>query len=127
MKTQPDAQRSATGTEEAEPSTESSVGDRNDTWAELIKPVFMVDVLQCEHCGGRMKVVVVIGSPTATARNLECLGHYFPRAAPGASRFRHQLLVGSLLSVDVETQKDRCVSERRKTALNPPLAREILL
>src|SRR5881296_739040 len=28
---------------------------RNYTWAELMKRVFLLDVLQCECCGGRMK------------------------------------------------------------------------
>jgi len=80
VKTQSDAERSATATDEPRPSSESSVHDRNYTWAELIKRVFLAEVLQCEHCGGRMKVVAVIRSPTATAKILQYLG--IPTRAP---------------------------------------------
>ncbi len=59
---------------ETEPYTESSVHDRNYTWAELMKRLFLVDVLQCEHCGRRMKILAAIRSPTATVRILEWLG-----------------------------------------------------
>ena len=65
---------------EPEPCTESSVRDRNYTWAELMKRIFLVDVLQCEHCGGRMKILAAIRPPTATVRILDCLG--LPSRAP---------------------------------------------
>jgi hypothetical protein len=63
-----------------EPGDQPPVGDRYYTWAELMKRVFRVDVLECEHCGGRMKILAVIRSPAATERILKCLG--LPSPAP---------------------------------------------
>jgi hypothetical protein len=78
---------SRTATEESGASTSSdALGDsppavdRYYTWAELMKRVFRVDVLECEHCGGRMKILAVIRSPAATERILKCLG--LPSRAP---------------------------------------------
>ena len=42
--------------------------------------VSLVDVLQREHCGGRMKILAAIRPPTATEKILECLG--LPSRAP---------------------------------------------
>ncbi len=42
--------------------------------------IYLVDVLQCDHCGGRMKILAAIRPPTATVRILECLG--LPSRAP---------------------------------------------
>ena len=74
------AERSTVSPAEPEPHTRSSVRDRNYTWAELMRRVFLVDALQCEHCGGRMKILAAIRPPTATVRILECLG--LPSRAP---------------------------------------------
>ncbi len=86
-KLQPGPERSTVSAAEPEPDTGSSVRDRNYTWAELMKRVFLVDVLQCEHCGGRMKILAAIRPPTATVRMLACLGlpSRAPPLAPAAS------------------------------------------
>ncbi|MBI4472510.1 MAG: transposase [Acidobacteria bacterium] len=55
-------------------SQSSSTSQRNYTWSELMKRVFLVDVLQCEQCGGRMKIIAAIQSPDATRKILDCLG-----------------------------------------------------
>ena len=47
---------------------------RNYTWAELIKRVFWVDVLVCDRCGGRMKVLCAVHPPAAIRKILTCLG-----------------------------------------------------
>ena len=53
----------------------------NYTWAELMKRVFLVDVLQCQRCGGGpMKILAAIHPPDATRKLLECLG--LPSRAP---------------------------------------------
>ena len=52
---------------------------RNYRWAELMKRVFLADVLRCESCGGEMKVLAVIHPPLAQ-RLLDCLG--LPARAP---------------------------------------------
>ena len=45
-----------------------------------MKRVFLVDVLQCEHYGGRVRIVAAICPSTATVKVLECLG--LPSRAP---------------------------------------------
>jgi len=53
---------------------------RNYTWAELMKRVWEVDVLACDRCGGRMRIMAAIHSPEAIRGILECLG--LPSRAP---------------------------------------------
>ena len=47
---------------------------RRLSWAELMRRVFVVDVLKCPNCGGRMRILAAIRDPTATRAILECLG-----------------------------------------------------
>ena len=79
-KPQSATQQSAMPTVAAKPPVGSSVRDRNYAWAELMQRVFRVDVLRCEHCGGRMKILAAIRTPTAIVRILECLS--LPSRAP---------------------------------------------
>ncbi|MBI4473021.1 MAG: transposase, partial [Acidobacteria bacterium] len=65
---------------EPAPQTLSSVRPRNYTWAELMKRVFLVDVLLCERCGGAMKILAAIHPPETTSRILESLD--LPSRAP---------------------------------------------
>lgn len=53
---------------------------RNYSWAELMKRVWEVDVLKCDRCGGRMRILAAIHSPDAIRGILECLG--LPTRAP---------------------------------------------
>ena len=53
---------------------------RNYTWAQLLRRVFAIDVLQCDRCGGRMRIVAAIHSSEAIRAILECLG--LPSRAP---------------------------------------------
>ena len=53
---------------------------RNYTWAELMKRVWFLDVLECPRCLGRMKIVAAIHSPDAIGKILDCLG--LPSRAP---------------------------------------------
>jgi hypothetical protein len=43
-------------------------------WAELLRRVFSVDVLVCERCGGRMRVLCAVHPPDAIQKILDCLG-----------------------------------------------------
>jgi len=43
-------------------------------WAELMRRVFELDVLRCEHCGGRRKLIALIQDPFVARRILEHLG-----------------------------------------------------
>jgi len=47
---------------------------RNYSWAELMKRVWSLDVLQCDRCGGRMRIVCANHPPAAVKSILECLG-----------------------------------------------------
>ncbi len=54
--------------------------ERRYTWAELLKRVFAVDVLECPRCHGRMRILCAIHPPTAIWGILTCLG--LPVRAP---------------------------------------------
>src|SRR5439155_13948954 len=45
-----------------------------------MKRVFAIDVLQCDRCGGVMRLIAAIHSPEATRKILDCLG--LPSRAP---------------------------------------------
>ena len=47
---------------------------RNYSWAELMRRVFEVDVLECPVCRGPMRVLAAIHPPDATRAILDCLG-----------------------------------------------------
>lgn len=53
---------------------------RRLAWAELLKRVFAVDVLECPRCGERTRVLTASLPPDATRAILECLG--LPSRAP---------------------------------------------
>jgi hypothetical protein len=49
-------------------------------WADLLKRVFLVDVLECPNCKGRMTVVAAVTAPASVRRVLAHLG--LPSEAP---------------------------------------------
>lgn len=55
-------------------------------WAELMRRVFMVDVLMCQACGGSMTIISVLTDPEVVEPFLVCLGvsHVPPQTAPAA-------------------------------------------
>jgi hypothetical protein len=55
---------------------------RNYAWAELMKRVWALDVLECPLCRGRMRILADIHSPEAIERILKCLD--LPSRAPPA-------------------------------------------
>jgi Putative transposase/Transposase zinc-binding domain len=65
---------------ESMPDMPLSSRSRNYTWAELMKRVFLLDVLECERCGGPMKILAAIHSPDVAEKILNCLG--LPSRAP---------------------------------------------
>jgi hypothetical protein len=52
----------------------------NHTWAQLMMRVFQLDVLECENCGGRLRIITAIHPPDTTRKILDCLG--LPSRAP---------------------------------------------
>jgi hypothetical protein len=71
----------------------STPARRNYAWALLMMRVFLLDVLQCECCGGRMKILAAIHPPDTTAKILECLGlpSRAPPLAPAVSDFNYPM------------------------------------
>jgi len=53
---------------------------RRLAWADLLRRVFAVDVLECPRCGGRMRLLATIHPPDATRAVLECRA--LPSRAP---------------------------------------------
>lgn len=52
-------------------------------WADLLRRVFAIDVLECPRCGGRMRLIAAIHPPEATRAILDCLA--LPSRAPPAA------------------------------------------
>jgi hypothetical protein len=50
------------------------------TWSELMARIFLLDVLECPRCGGRMKIIAAIEEPDVIRRILDHLG--LPTDAP---------------------------------------------
>ena len=50
------------------------------SWAQLMRRVFAIDVLECPACGGRMRVIAAIEDPQVVRAILRCLG--LPARAP---------------------------------------------
>jgi hypothetical protein len=48
--------------------------ERRLPWAQLLRRVFAVDALQCDRCGGRMRILAAIDQPEVTRDILDCLG-----------------------------------------------------
>ena len=47
---------------------------KNYSWAELLRRVFLIDVLTCPHCQGPRRLLAAIFDPEATQAILRCLG-----------------------------------------------------
>jgi putative transposase len=60
-------------TEGLPPVRESPPQRRNHAWAYLMMRAFRLDVLECERCAGRLRIMAAIQPPTATEKILTCL------------------------------------------------------
>ncbi len=59
---------------------------RRLSWAELMRRVFAIDVLDCPRCHGRLRILSTIHPPRTTRAILECLD--LPARAPPADAAR---------------------------------------
>ncbi len=59
---------------------EPTIRPRRLAWADLLRRVFAVDVLECPRCGGRMRLLAAIQPPDVTQAILDCLD--LPSRAP---------------------------------------------
>jgi hypothetical protein len=62
--------------------------ERRLSWAELMRRVFAVDVLECPRCGGRRKLIAAITDPAVIAAFLASVG--LPTRAPPRGPHREQ-------------------------------------
>jgi len=78
-----DAAGSAVGGERAD----SSDPARASRWARLMKRVFEIDVLVCDHCGGRRRIIAFVTETAVVQKILVHLGlpHEPPPIAPARS------------------------------------------
>jgi hypothetical protein len=62
--------------DEADPAAPTTAERRRRaTWAELMKRVLGLDVLECPACGSRRRLIALITDPPVIRRILVCLGH----------------------------------------------------
>lgn len=73
---------------------------RNYTWAEFMKRVWSLDVLQCDRCGGRVRIVGANHPPAAVKSVLDCLG--LPTRPPPTARAVSSIDEPPLASADDE-------------------------
>ncbi len=64
------------------PTDEFALRPRRLAWAELLRRVFAIDVLECPRCGARTRLLAAIHPPNATSAILACLD--LPARAPPA-------------------------------------------
>jgi hypothetical protein len=62
------------------PADELPLRPRRLAWADLLRRVFTVDVLECPRCGARTRLLAAIHPPDATSAILKCLD--LPARAP---------------------------------------------
>ena len=71
---------------QSSPDATRSARPRRLAWADLLRRVFAVDVLECPRCGSRTRILAAIHPPNTTRAILECLA--LPSRAPPASEAR---------------------------------------
>jgi Putative transposase len=64
----------------AQPAATAKPTRPNYTWAELMRRTFAVDVLACQHCGGRLKLLAAVMNPKAVRAILASL--HLPTEVP---------------------------------------------
>jgi hypothetical protein len=68
------AETAATPGEQRRVQGAAPLRERRLPWSELLRRVFSVDALQCDRCGGRMRILAAIDQPEVIRAILECLG-----------------------------------------------------
>jgi hypothetical protein len=61
-------------------------------WADLLQRVFKIDVLQCDKCGARCKVLELLTDPFVVAKFLEAVGEstHTPTLTPARGPPMHE-------------------------------------
>ena len=68
------------------PETSRPDRPRRLAWADLLRRVFAIDILECPRCGSRTRILAAIHPPDSTRAILECLA--LPSRAPPAAAAR---------------------------------------
>ena len=86
--TKPSAE-TATSPDPAAKPCRNSRQSPNYTWAQLMKRIWALDVLECSRCLGRMRIIAATDDPDATRKILACVGlpSRAPPVAPAASNY----------------------------------------
>jgi len=58
-------------------------GSRAWSWAALMHRAFGIDVLECSHCGGRLRLIATLHDPAVIRKLLARLGMACSGASPG--------------------------------------------
>ena len=56
---------------------------RGWTWAALMHRAFAIDVLECPHCGGRLRLIATLHDPAVIRKILAHLGRAPSGQSPG--------------------------------------------
>ena len=77
----------AAGSTNAEARGDAADPARTSRWARLMKRVFEIDVLVCDHCGGRRRIIAFVSETAVVQKILVHLGlpHEPPPIAPARS------------------------------------------
>jgi len=74
------------------PDAPQQAQQRRMRWAELLKRSFLIDILECDKCGGRREVIAVIKDTNTVTKILDHVGitsapqRFEPARAPPPSR-----------------------------------------
>ena len=63
---------------------------RSMTWMQRLKRVFQIDIKQCEHCGGQVKVIASIEDPSVIEQILKHLKQKHGENTNETLTFAHQ-------------------------------------
>jgi len=80
------------------PAAKSYARPRHFAWADLLRRVFLFDILACADCGGRLRLVATIEDPAVVTKILSHLG--LPPDPPSPSPARSPPWLPGLQSVD---------------------------
>lgn len=82
------------------PATETLTRSERDSWSELMRATFGLDLLECSRCGGRLKYIATILDSRVARRILEHLGR--PARAPPVAPARDPAPFWDVVETDFE-------------------------
>jgi hypothetical protein len=85
-------------------------GKNRLAWAALMARVYQIDVLECDHCGGRMRIMAAVTDPASIRRYLEGTGQSaeVPTLAPARAPPQAELDFDCYSDVEVDYEVCDC-------------------